>query len=226
MIALPGYRRSDGSGVIAGLILAAGAGSRFGERSKLLAELDGRPLLEHAVRAQCGVTELGRIVVVLGAHADQVMARVDLMRAEPVLCEDWRVGQAASLRRGLAALSGATKVIVTLGDEPLLTPQVIARFLDEPPGARAVYDGRPGHPVVLGAEQMFAVAKLSGDRGARGLLGGGPTIECAALCSGADVDTPEDLEAVRREARILTGARDRAGDRSLPPGAQPPDRSG
>jgi molybdenum cofactor cytidylyltransferase len=189
--------------VIAGLILAAGAGTRFGAQPKLLAELDGRPLLDYAVRAQCAVPELLRVVVVLGAHAEQVLERVDLRRAEPVICEDWQSGQAASLRRGVAALDGADKVLVTLGDEPLLTPAVIARFVGEPGGARAVYGGRPGHPVVLGVEQMQALAELTGDHGARELLQGGPRIECSSLCSGRDVDTPDDLEAISHEARTV-----------------------
>jgi CTP:molybdopterin cytidylyltransferase MocA len=64
--------------VIAGLVLAAGAGRRFGPDSKLLADLHGRPLLEYAIRAQCAVPELERVVVVLGAHASAVIERVDL----------------------------------------------------------------------------------------------------------------------------------------------------
>jgi molybdenum cofactor cytidylyltransferase len=189
--------------LIGGLILAAGAGTRFGEEPKLLAQLDGRPLLEYAIQAQCDVPELERIVVVLGAHAELVAERIDFGRAEPVVCEDWESGQAASLRAGLTALAGADKVVVTLGDSPLVTPAVIARFAHEPGGTRAVYDGRPGHPVVLGSKHIRALAALSGDRGARDLLGGGPTIECGELCSGRDVDTPDDLEAIRDEARAV-----------------------
>jgi molybdenum cofactor cytidylyltransferase len=189
--------------VIAGLILAAGAGTRFGPEPKLLAKLDGRPLLEHAVRAQCDVRELERVVVVLGSHAEELLASVELVRAEPVICENWRDGQAASLRCGVAALAGADKVLVTLGDEPLITPLLIGRFLEEPAGTRAVYDGRPGHPVVFGPEQFRALQRLTGDIGARELLRGGPTIECAELCSGRDVDTPDDLEAIRDEARAV-----------------------
>jgi CTP:molybdopterin cytidylyltransferase MocA len=192
--------------LICGLILAAGAGTRFGERSKLVADLEGRPLLEHAIAAQCGVTELERIAVVLGARAEEILARVDFMRAEPVLCERWQEGQACALRRGIEYLTNGPdvrKVIVTLGDQPRMTSELIARFVDEPPGARATYDGRPGHPVVLGPVQMRAIAGLRGDQGARELLHGGGTIECGESSAVRDVDTPEDLEAIRHEARAV-----------------------
>jgi molybdenum cofactor cytidylyltransferase len=188
---------------IAGLVLAAGAGKRFGAAPKQLADVDGRPLLEWAVRAQCAVPELERVVVVLGARAGDVAAGVDFGRAETVVCADWESGQAASLRRGLAAIEGAGKVIVTLGDAPLVTSEVISLFVGEPPRTRALYAGRPGHPVVLGPEQISALTSVDGDQGARGLLRGGPVIEVGHICSGRDVDTPEDLEEVRHEARAI-----------------------
>ena len=192
--------------MICGLILAAGAGTRFGDEPKQLAELEGRPLLDHAIAAQSAVAELERIAVVLGAFAEQILAKVQLMRAEPVVCERWEDGQAASLRCGIEYLTAdahVNKVIVTLGDQPRMTPELIARFVDEPPATRAVYDGRPGHPVVLGPVQMRLIGNLHGDRGARGLLQGGKTIECGHLRSARDVDTPEDLEAIRHEARAV-----------------------
>ncbi|HEY6396340.1 MAG TPA: nucleotidyltransferase family protein [Solirubrobacteraceae bacterium] len=194
--------------MICGLVLAAGAGTRFagtpaGPQSKLLAPLDGRPLLEHAVLAQCEVSELERVVVVLGMCSEEVLASVRFGRAEPVVCSEWARGQSASLRCGLGALPGAAKVIVTLGDEPRITAAAIRRFVDLPPGARAVYDGRPGHPVVLGPAQIQALAAVSGDTGARDLLGSGPEVECSDLCSGRDVDTLDDLEEIRDEARAV-----------------------
>ncbi len=191
--------------MIAGLILAAGAGTRYGDGSKLLADLSGRPLLEHAILAACAVPELERVLVVLGADAQALLDAVDFGRAQTLICPEWREGQAASLRAGAGRLSqaGAHRVIVTLGDEPLLTPAMISRFVDEPPRARAVYHGRPGHPVVLGPEQFAALAGLTGDCGARHLLAGGPTIECSHLGSGRDVDTPDDLERIRHEARAV-----------------------
>ncbi len=189
--------------MIAGLILAAGAGTRFGSEPKLLADLGGRPLLEWAVRAQCSVAAIDRVVVVLGAHATEVLERVDLMRADPLVCEGWEAGQSASLRCGLGVLGDADKVIVTLGDAPLVTSEVVATFVSEPPRTRAVYDGRPGHPVVLGADDVAALSSLEGDRGARSLLRGGRVVEMGHLCSGRDVDTPEDLEEIRHEARAI-----------------------
>jgi molybdenum cofactor cytidylyltransferase len=190
--------------VIAGLILAAGAGTRFGgESSKLLADLDGRPLLEHAIAAQCAVPELRRVVVVLGSRAQEIIDAVQFGRAEHVICREWAQGQSASLRCGIRALGDAEKVIVTLGDSPRVTPAVIARFLDEPPGTRAVYNGDPGHPVVLGPKQLEASLRATGDQGARDMLRGGSRIECSDLSSGRDVDTPDDLEAIRHEARAV-----------------------
>jgi molybdenum cofactor cytidylyltransferase len=191
---------------VAGLVLAAGEGTRFGaDRFKLLADLGGRPLLEWAVRAQCEVAAIDPVIVVLGARAEEVRTGVDLRRARAVICPDWNDGQAASLRCGIGALrdAGAERVIVTLGDAPLLTAQVVERFVDEPPLTRAVYGGRPGHPVVLGVEQMTALAGLRGDRGARDLLRGAPVVEVGHLCSGHDVDTPDDLEEVRGEAGAI-----------------------
>jgi CTP:molybdopterin cytidylyltransferase MocA len=149
------------------------------------------------------VQELSRIVVVLGAHSDELLAGVDFGRAEPVVCERWQDGMSASLRCGLRALAGARRVIVTLGDVPSITPAVIRRFIDAPDGARAAYGSRPGHPVVLGTEQIRLLRSASGDAGARWLLPGHPLIECSDLCSGVDVDTQNDLEAIRHAARAV-----------------------
>ena len=189
----------------AGLILAAGAGSRFGASPKQLADLHGRPLLQWAIDAQTAVDPgtLDPIVVVLGSHASEIRAAIDLGRARAVICEEWNAGQSASLRCGLSALAGAERVLVTLGDAPLLTPEVIARFAGEAPGTRAVYDGRPGHPVVLGPDHVRALPVVTADRGARAVLADARTIEIGHLCSGRDIDTPKDLEEVRDEVRAV-----------------------
>ncbi|MDX6676750.1 MAG: hypothetical protein QOE31_802 [Solirubrobacteraceae bacterium] len=186
-------------------MLAAGGASRFGS-AKQLAELDGVPLLEHAIRAVEAVPAIARIVVVLGARADEIRAAVDFGDAEVVVCEDWDSGQAASLRCGVAAVAGdAEAVILTLGDMPRVTPQVIARFAElaaehgAQTRARGVFDGAPGHPVALGSAYFDDVMALQGDVGARDVLKriGAHPIEVGHLCSGIDIDTPEALEDLR-----------------------------
>ena len=88
--------------MIAGLVLAAGGGVRFGA-TKQLADLHGRPLLEHGL-ATMAAADLDRLVVVLGSRADEVLAEVDLHGAEPVVCDRWGEGQSVSLAYGLAHL--------------------------------------------------------------------------------------------------------------------------
>lgn len=187
--------------VVGGIVLAAGEGRRFGG-PKQLARLGGRPLLEHALRAVAEVPAIDPVVVVLGAHAEQVRAEVDLGTASAVVCEDWAEGQAASLRCGLDAVGEVDAVLVTLGDQPRITPQVIAMVLDtldDPaPAARAVYAGQPGHPVLLKHQLFPRLRALRGDTGARDLLEQVRvlSLEAAHLCSNADVDTPDQLEAI------------------------------
>ena len=188
--------------MIGGLILAAGGGSRFGGR-KQLAELDGRPLLEHAIDAMREVPAIERILVVLGSSAEEISRRVNLEGVETVVCEEWEEGIAASLRAGVEALSDCESIVLTLGDQPFITPQVIAAIADyapsPAPAARATYEGRPGHPVLIKRELYGQVLALRGDEGARDLLAaaGALELEAAHLCSPRDIDTPADLERAR-----------------------------
>jgi molybdenum cofactor cytidylyltransferase len=191
--------------LIGGVLLAAGGASRFGS-PKQLAELDGAPLLQHAVNAMVDVFAIERAVVVLGANADDVREAVDFRTAQPVVCEGWEEGMAASLRCGVAALGEVDWAVVTLGDQPRITPQVIAWVCDEAAGAgdwiaavRTTYDGEPGHPVALSRWLLDEVRTLHGDVGARELLAAHPviTIEAGRDCRPGDVDTPDDLEALR-----------------------------
>jgi molybdenum cofactor cytidylyltransferase len=181
----------------AGLILAAGAGRRFGAEPKLLAHLEGRPVLQHVVDHARAV--LDPVVVVLGAHAEAIAANVHLGDARAVVCDDWAEGQAASLRRGAHALADEAKVLVLLGDQPFVTPDVLERLAAEPPGSRAAYDGVPGHPAVLGPELLRHALTLTGDAGLRDA--DWRLVECGDRARAADLDTQDDLEAIRDEAR-------------------------
>src|SRR5215471_14135527 len=86
----------------AGVVLAAGASRRMG-RAKQLLPVDGRPLLE-LVLAHAGGSRLDEVLVVLGAHVDEILERIDLGRAQVVVNPDHATGMASSLRLGLASL--------------------------------------------------------------------------------------------------------------------------
>jgi CTP:molybdopterin cytidylyltransferase MocA len=186
--------------VIAGLVLAGGEGTRFGG-PKQLAELDGIPMLEHVLRTVAGAG-LDRVVVVLGSAADEVMAAVDLHGAEPIVCERWEEGLSASLACGLAEVEDADAVLVILGDQPRLSRQAIRRVLaagDGAAAARCTYGGRPGHPVLISRELFERMRDVTGDHGARNVLmsAGTREVPCDDLGGGEDVDTPEQLDALR-----------------------------
>jgi molybdenum cofactor cytidylyltransferase len=187
--------------LIGGLILAAGKGRRFGG-AKQLADLKGRPLLEHSIRAMTA-SPVGRVVVVLGAGAEDVIAQVDLHGAEPIVCERWEEGQSASLAFGLGELSDCDAVVVTLGDLPDLSTNAIRRVIaargDGVEAVRATYAGEPGHPVLLERELFERLRDVSGDHGARNLLlSVSPReVPCDDLGGGEDVDTPAQLDTLR-----------------------------
>lgn len=182
--------------MIAGLVLAAGAGTRFGG-PKQLAPLEGRPLLEHAVTALLAATSLDEVVVVLGARAEEIRAGTDLGRARIVVADDWSEGQSASLRAGVAAVPGAGAVVVALGDQPFISPlaveAVIAARGAAAAAVRATYGGVPGHPIVLERSLFEPVGRLRGDEGARSLLDEARPVPCDGLGRPDDIDTPSDL---------------------------------
>ena len=186
---------------IGGIVLAAGEGKRFGG-CKQIAKLDGRPLLEHAIRAMLAVPAISPVVVVLGAHADEIRAEVNFDGADVVVCERWAEGQSASLQAGAAALGEVEAAVITLGDQPFISPQVIAGVLDQRGrhlAVRATYDGSPGHPVLLERRLLDHVGELEGDTGARALLSGPyvKTWEVGRLSDPTDIDTPERLQEVQ-----------------------------
>lgn len=188
-----------------GLLLAAGAGRRMGRPKALLRDSGGVPFLDRGV----GLLLAGgceRVTVVLGASADEARRLLGPSAApvEVVVAEDWDEGMGASLRAGLGSLadSALEAALVSLVDLPDLSPAVLRRVLaaGEPagPGAlvRATYDGRPGHPVLIGREHWAQVsATARGDQGARDYLVShdATACECGDLATGRDVDRPEDL---------------------------------
>jgi CTP:molybdopterin cytidylyltransferase MocA len=184
---------------VAGVLLAAGRGRRYG-MPKALVRHRGTLFVEHAsgVLHDAGCVP---VVVVLGAAADEVRAGARLSGATLVDNPAWESGMGSSLRAGLAALasSGAVAAIVLPVDTPGVTVAAVRRVagLAAPDVlARATYGGAPGHPVLLGrAHWAGVIESATGDQGARDYLSAHPVVEvdCADVASGVDVDRPFDL---------------------------------
>ncbi|HEX3778884.1 MAG TPA: nucleotidyltransferase family protein [Pseudonocardiaceae bacterium] len=193
---------------VAGLLLAAGGGRRYG-MPKALVELDGRLFVESAARV---LREGGcaPVIVVLGAGADEVRAKADLTDCLVVENPLWTTGMGSSLRAGLAALqevaaeADLAAVAVLPVDVPGVTSAAVRR-VGAPAGpsalVRATYAGLPGHPVLIGREHWSGVYEsATGDVGARDYLRRNPVsdIPCEDIATGLDVDRPQDLPGARR----------------------------
>ena len=193
---------------VTGLLLAAGAGRRMGTPKGLLRDEGGVPFVDRAI----GVLLDGgcdAVTVVLGSDADQVKTLLaeDGWTDDPAVrlvhAADWEQGMGASLRAGLVAVLPGSHdaALVSLVDLPDVDAVVVRRVLDSTAAdaaalARATYDGRPGHPVLLGRVHWQPLLDVvHGDSGARDYLveQAAPAVECGDLATGRDVDTPADL---------------------------------
>ena len=191
----------------AGLVLAAGSSRRMGSPKQLLPMADGKALLEVVV-GHANQSNLDEVVVVLGASADEIRARVDLGRASVLVNPAHASGMASSLRAGLASLGDEVdRVVVILGDQPdvdasrlndLLELQQISGL----PAAALSFGGLLHPPVVLERALWREVMALQGDVGCRAVIRANPELVAKLPVAGdlthpVDVDTPEDYERVR-----------------------------
>jgi CTP:molybdopterin cytidylyltransferase MocA len=182
---------------VAGLLLAAGAGRRFGT-PKALVSLGGKLFVDSAAEL-LKAAGCDPVVVVLGAKADEVRATASLDGVTVVDNPDWDTGMGSSLRTGLHGVGIVDAVVVLPVDTPGVTVAALHRLIElaEPKAlARAVYDGVVGHPVLIGSDHFAGVmASAAGDQGARDYLKANTVrhVECADVADGADVDRPEDL---------------------------------
>jgi CTP:molybdopterin cytidylyltransferase MocA len=195
----------EGQGV-AGLLLAAGEGSRLG-RPKALVSIGGRTLVERGVELlRDGGTD--PVVVVTGA------VDVSLPGVVTVHNPDWRTGMGSSLRTGLSTLpADSAAVVVALVDQPLIGIEAVSRlisaFRDEPGLIAAGYGGKRRNPVLIPRHYWAAVAaEAQADLGARGFLQAHDVlitiIECGDIGRPDDLDTEEDL---RRIIDLIEGDR-------------------
>ncbi len=190
---------------IAGLLLAAGSGSRLG-RPKALVELGGQTLAERGVALlRDGGTD--PVVMVTGA------APVSIPGVITAHNPDWRSGMGSSLRAGLETLpQDRDAVVIALVDQPLVSPaavrRLIAAFHAGAQVAVACYRGRPRNPVLIARPLWERVAgSATGDAGARTFLRAHPAlvtqVECGDIGRPDDLDTPEDLARI---AALLSSA--------------------
>ena len=188
---------------VAGLVLAAGEGRRFGG-PKALVELGGERLVDRAARA---LREGGcdPVYVVSGA------VDLEVPGATTVTNSDWQTGMASSLRAGLGALPDTVDaVVISLVDQPGIGAEVVARLLERLEEGKALavasYAGAQRNPVAVARGLWSAVlAEAEGDEGARGFIRRHPdlvdVVECADIADPADVDTEADLAKHQRHVR-------------------------
>jgi CTP:molybdopterin cytidylyltransferase MocA len=175
----------------------------MGEPKQLL-PLHGRPLLEAALAAACD-SGLDEVVVVLGAHADEIRRTVGLGRARVVVNPDHLQGLSTSLKAGVASLdSRVDRAMVILGDQPDISADLVNRVLDTQatsglPAAALSFDGLLHPPVVLARERWGDIAALEGDTGLRALIRAHPELVAPVEADRPgghpiDIDTREDFE--------------------------------
>jgi len=190
---------------VAGILLAAGEGSRLGQ-PKALVEISGETLAERGVALLRG-GGADPVILVTGA------VPVTIPSALSVHNPDWSTGMGSSLATGLRALedSDVGAAVVALADQPLVGEQAVRRLIgayrDGAAVAVAGYAGEPRNPVLIGREHWPEVIELAtGDTGARAFLRARPElvtlVECGDTGSPDDVDTPEDLARVRGVATV------------------------
>jgi molybdenum cofactor cytidylyltransferase len=197
------------------IVLAAGSASRFGA-VKVLATLDGRPLLAHVLDS-ARAAGLGEVLLVVGAAADAVADAVDLGGIRIVVNPNPEGGLSSSLRLGLAALApevgiapGVDAALVLLGDQPLVRPDVLRALLaaDVPDGRSIVvprYSGGGGaNPALLLRTAWALAGTLTGDRGMGPIIAAHPEVVVEVPVDGTnpDVDTPGDLAILAWAARV------------------------
>jgi molybdenum cofactor cytidylyltransferase len=193
--------------ITAGAVLAAGAGRRFGD-VKQLAAVEGQPLVRIACTTALAAG-LAPVIVVVGAHRDQVAAVVTDLPVVVTVNEQWARGLGSSLAHGVrlaAADPDVAAVAVLLADQPRVTVEHVRGLCaDRERTAAEVavsrYDDLEGVPAVFARSQFAALIALDGDVGARSVI--------AAAASKVwrrhdparfDIDTPDDLVALRRRS--------------------------
>jgi molybdenum cofactor cytidylyltransferase len=193
------------------VVLAAGQSRRMGAENKLLAEVDGKPMVAHVVE-QALASQASSVLVVTGHERDKVEAALAHLDIRRVHNPDYARGLSTSLHRGLSAVPAeADGVVVCLSDMPRVEAAAIDRLIAafNPLEGRAVcvptWGGKRGNPVLFARRFLPEMQEIAGDVGARHLIGEYPEVVCEVAMDDVsagegvllDVDTPEALAALR-----------------------------
>ncbi len=183
------------------VVLAAGGSSRMG-RPKMLVDLGGTPLVRHAVDAVFA-SRADEIVVVTGAASREVEAALDDSRIVFAHNPDWESGIAGSIRSGVLAANESHAALVVLGDQPMVTGEILDALIDRFHEGHATVaceyeDGTLGPPALFGASPRASLLSLAGDQGARILLRASSPARVPFPGGALDVDTPADLARAAR----------------------------
>ncbi|WP_336037908.1 nucleotidyltransferase family protein [Halobacterium yunchengense] len=196
-----------GDATVAGVLLAAGTSSRFGGDNKLLASVDGEPMVRRSARTLLDAG-LDRVLVVVGHEADRVRAALADAPVEFVENADYASGQASSVRAAVRALAGADgddasvdAAVFALGDMPYVDPgsvrALVAAYEAGAGSALAAgVRGERGNPVLFDSRHFPALADREGDAGGRAVLldaEDAAVVETGDPGVRRDVDEPGDL---------------------------------
>ena len=198
---------TEGNRNVAAIVLAAGRSTRMGGPNKLLAELNGKPLVR-IVAEQALASQASSVIVVTGHQQMEVQRALAGLDVTFVHNRDFAEGLATSVRTGIAAVpSAADGSVVCLGDMPLIEAKLIDRLIEAFTPDRGgliaipVSDGRRGNPVLWSRRFFSELMALDGDIGARHLIGrhGEAVVEVPVSGQAAflDIDTPEALASAR-----------------------------
>lgn len=184
---------------IAGVVLAAGGGSRFeGATHKLLADFRGRPVVAWVIEAAVGAG-FNQLYVVQGAvDLTSLVSTVGSSDITIVRSVDWDAGQSQSILSGVGAADddGHDAIVIGLGDQPMI-PSSAWRTVGAARGpiVAANFGGERRPPVKL-ERSVWGQLPASGDDGARALMSSRPDLVSEVACDGnpADIDTLKDLE--------------------------------
>jgi molybdenum cofactor cytidylyltransferase len=196
---------------VAAIILAAGRSSRMGSH-KLLLPYKGRPIVNWVLAAACA-SQADPVIIVLGHEAPQVDAALQAERWFLAIHNPWYVdGMSTSLKIGLAATpKDVDGAIILLGDQPLITPEIINAMIAESARApdaiiAASYQGRRGNPVLFPRQYFVELDTITGDEGGRSVLALHPErvrlMEIDDALAGFDVDTPEEYQTLLSEQTL------------------------